>query len=367
VIDALRRFAGSCRISASTRSALESVLRCRTAALGGHRYECDCGYIAVVYNSCGNRHCPQCQGPRRYRWLEAQQKLLLPVPHFQVVFTLPAELRPVARQFPKAVYDLLFRAADHALKRLAATRWGAMPGILAVLHTWARDLSFHPHVHCVVSAGGLTDDDGWVASRPDYLFATRALQAVFRGFFLAELRRLDLPLDLDQRIALRNARRKIARKGWVVHVERPEGRDPVLMLKYLARYVYQTALSDHRMVEITADTVTFRTRDTKTHTLAGAEFVRRFAQHVLPKGFRKVRHSGLLAPGRRNRLAAARDLIEHLPTRSPAHDLVPAVPSEPVATIVPTPRDRCPECGAPLRVHVIARPPLPVPSARGPP
>ncbi len=160
-IDLLRRFlpAFLCQQtpSPSGRSTLELLVRCRTPALGGHRYDCEhCDYTAVLHNSCGNRYCPQCQGPRRHRWAEAQQELLLPVPHFQVVFTLPAELRPIARAFPTQVYDALFQAAQETLQKLARTHWDAELGILAVLHTWARDLSFPPHVHCVVSGGGLT-------------------------------------------------------------------------------------------------------------------------------------------------------------------------------------------------------------------
>lgn len=277
VIDALRRFAPLFlrgRVPRSTRSTLGALLDCRTAALRGHRYRCeDCDYVGVLYNSCGNRNCPQCQGPRRHRWLEQQQRLLLPTPHFQVVFTLPAELRPIARQYQREVYDALLRASSDTVLALAKTRWGAMPAILSVLHTWARDLSFHPHVHCVVSGGGLTDDDRWVAA-PDYLFAVRVLGSLFRGKFLAELSRLRLPLDRDERIALSRARSKAARKSWVAYVEAPQGRDPEQMVKYLSRYVYQTAISDHRMVAVTDETITFRTRGDKTRTLRGDAFVR---------------------------------------------------------------------------------------------
>ena len=245
-----------------------------------------------------------------------------------------------------------------------------MPAILSVLHTWARDLSFHPHVHCVVSGGGLTDDDRWVAA-PDYLFAVSVLGRLFRGKFLAELSRLRLPLDRDERIALSRARSKAARKSWVAYVEAPQGRDPEQMVKYLSRYVYQTAISDHRMVAVTAETVTFRTRGDKTRTLRGDVFVRMLAQHFLPKGFRRVRHSGLLAPGRRPRLAIARALLDPMPPAPPP----PPEPNRDDETAVSDPVEpvvrRCPECGGLLRIDQLPRqqrcPQLGLPLPRGPP
>jgi Putative transposase/Transposase zinc-binding domain len=369
VIDAVRLFAPPVlrrRVRKSTRSTLGTLLACRTPALRGHRYKCeDCDYVGVLYNSCGNRNCPQCQGPRRHRWLEHQQQLLLPTAHFQVVFTLPAELREIAWQYQREVYDALLRAASDTVVALAKTRWGAMPAILSVLHTWSRDLSFHPHVHCVVSGGGLTDDDQWVAA-PDYLFAVQVLGRLFRGKFLAELARLRLPLGCDERIALSNARSKAARKSWVAHVEAPQGRDPEQMLKYLSRYVYQTAISDHRMVAVTDETVTFRTRRDQTRTLRGEAFVRMLAQHFLPKGFRRVRHSGLLAPGRRPRLAIARARLDPMPPPPPPEpsgddDTAAVDPIEPVVR-------RCPVCGGLLRLELFEPPrQLDLPLPRGPP
>jgi hypothetical protein len=372
VIDALRRFAPAYvqqqRLSASTRSTLETLLRCRTAALGGHRYDCDdCGYTAVLYNSCGNRHCPQCQGARRRRWVEAQERLLLPVPHFQVVFTLPAELRPIAREFPREVYDLLFQAAHQTLRKLAATKWRATPAILMVLHTWARNLSFHPHVHCVVSSGGLDEDDAWVSSGRDFLFAVAALQRLFRGLFLSGLTRLGLDLDRSQRVRLRNARRRAALKSWNVFVGRARSRDAMQMVKYLAQYAYQTAISDHRIVAVREDTVTFRTRGADTVTLPGREFVRRFALHVLPRRFRKIRHYALLAPGARPRLAAARALVAHLPRVDKAHPQpIPEDPAITTAVADSFPTRRCPCCGAPLRLFLLPAAPT-GPWPRGPP
>lgn len=362
VIDALRRFAptflSSRPVSSSVRSTLGLLLRCRTPALGGHRYDCDtCGYSAILYNSCGNRFCPQCQGRRRHQWVDAQQRLLLPIPHFQVVFTLPAELRAIARSFPRQIYDLLFQASQLTLCKLAATHWNATPAILAVLHTWSREMNYHPHMHCVVSSGGLTHDGGWVACDPTFLFAIRPLQRLFRGLFLSKLAGLGLPLDSGQLRHLRNARRKAALKQWVVFVEPPDDRDPQQLIKYLARYVYQTAISDHRIVAVTDKDVTIRTRLSATLTLPGTEFVRRFTEHFLPKGFRKIRHYGLLAPGVRHRLAIARAIVQHL---------APAEATREPRTERTSARHDCPSCGEPLRRHVM--PALrPAAAARGPP
>ncbi|MEZ4241719.1 MAG: transposase [Myxococcota bacterium] len=368
MIDALRRFAPSFlqrRVSGATRSTLNLLLRCRTPALGGHRYQCDdCGYSAVLYNSCGNRHCPQCQGVRRRRWVETQQALLLPVPHFQVVFTLPSELRPIVLRYPREAYAVLLKASYGALQKLAATKWHATPAVLAVLHTWARDLSFHPHVHCVIAAGGMTDDDGWVTVSNDFLFHVRPLQRLFRGLFLGGLRALRLDLHRAERIRLRNARRKAALKNWNVYVEPPKGRDPALMVKYLARYVYQGAISDHRILAIDEDTVTIRTRGSEQVTLPGPEFVRRFSQHFLPTGFRRVRHYGLLAPGARRRLEQARAITLHLRRQREPEGVPPDEP--PAATIIiGTHRNACPVCDSLLRVLIV--PPDPTGWPRGPP
>jgi hypothetical protein len=372
VIDALRRFAPPFvqgrRVPAGVRSTLEVLLGCRTAARGGFRYECeDCGYTAILYGSCGNRYCSQCQGLRRIRWVEAKQKLLLPVPHHQVVVTLPSELRPLARRFPKEIYDLLFQASQEMLRKLTMTHWSATPAILSVLHTWARNLSFHPHVHCVVSAGGLTEDGAWVWRDGQFLFPVHAMSALFRGIFLSRLTQLGLPLDRRERTALRVARTRAASKSWNVHVDIAKDRDPKNLVKYLARYVYQNAISDHRILEVTDTTVTIRTRDAGTATMSGQEFVRRFSLHVLPKRYRRVRQYGLLAPGARARLHHARDLTTHAPPPgrpSPPDEPPDEGPGDAVEPFV-APRS-CPVCGSPLRVYALL--PVPVtPLARGPP
>lgn len=373
VIDALRAFAPLYlqrpQVSARARSILEVLLSCRTAARGGFRYECDhCGYSAVLYGSCGNRYCSQCQGLRRRQWVDAKQQLLLPVPHYQVVATLPSELRPLARRFPREIFDLLFRANHEMLQRFATSRWRATPAILSVLHTWARDLSFHPHVHSVVSAGGLTDDDGWVSGKGKFMFPVRAMSSVFRGIFLSRLTKLGLPLNPRERAALRIARGRAAKKSWVVYVEPAKDRDPNQLVKYLARYLYQNAISDHRILEVTGKIVRIRTRGTSEVTLSGQEFVRRFVQHILPKGYRRVRQYGLLAPGARPRLERARDLIlNSVPVAAPPPVAgAPAAPPAPAAALSFGPLNPCPTCGAPLRVYVVL--PVAVPRlARAPP
>jgi predicted RNA-binding Zn-ribbon protein involved in translation (DUF1610 family) len=370
-MDALHRFAPAfldqVSSSPSTRSILGLLLRCRTPALGGHRYACeDCGFTADHYNSCGSRYCPQCQGRRRQRWLEAQQALLLPVPHFQVVFTLPSELRGIAKAWPREIYDLLFQAAQQTLQTLAQRQWNAKLAILAVLHTWTRELKDHPHVHCVVSGGGLTEDGAWVSSEREFLFPISTMRGLFRALFLAGLEDLRLPLNRRQRHKLRAARRH---RDWVVFVEAPEDRDPANLVKYLARYVYQTAISNSRIVSIGDATVTFRTRGDAVVTLPGVEFVRRFTQHFLPKGIRKIRHYGLLAPGARAQLALARDLTARSSSDDQPERLRESLPD---TTPLEEASARCPDCGSPLRYRLL-KPrvrtwaPTPPTSARGPP
>jgi hypothetical protein len=363
-MDALRLFAPTLvaeqKLAPSSRSMLERVLVCRTPALGGHRYACDgCGYNAVRYNSCRSRYCPQCQGPRRKRWLEAQQKVLLPTPHFQVVFTLPSSLRGIAKRWPRPIYDLLFQSAQQTLQTLAQTHWKATPAILAVLHTWNREMKLHPHVHCVVSAGGLASDGAWVASGTEHLFPVVPMRRLFRMRFREGFRALGLVLDREQRRQVARAR---TQKDWVAFVEAPKNRDPEHLVKYLARYVYSHAISDSRMVSVTDTNVTFRTRGDGVVSVPGTEFARRFAQHVLPKGFRKIRHYGLLAPGNRLKLDLARSLV----TRGQ-----PATPPEPTPAPTVCATGRCPDCGEPLRRLLVAPVSVPEPAplglARGPP
>ena len=302
-----------------------------------------------LHNSCGSRYCPQCQGGRRLKWLERTRELMLPVHHFQVVFTLPSELRPLAAAIPYVVYSLLFEASSYVLQTLARQRMDARLAILTILHTWDRQLRLHPHVHCVVSAGGLRDDGTWIDTRRDFLFHHPVMQKMFQGYFI---KRLQEALDKEPELAgrhrgkLKRLRKELYRKRWVVFVEAPEEREPQILLKYLASYVYQTAISDHRLLAIKNDKVTLRTRGKATVTMPGAELVRRFTHHFLPYRFRKVRHYGLLAPSNRSRLATARELL-------PAPDPPPEPEPPDSEQQEESPDDerlllRCPFCGGPI-------------------
>jgi hypothetical protein len=296
------------------------VLSCRTAAAGAHLFVCeDCGSKLPVYNSCLDRHCPQCQGPATAAWLADRKARMLPTPHFQVVFTLPAELRGIAMANQELVYSLMFGVAASVLRDLAEQHLQARLGVLAVLHTWKSDLGYHPHLHCLVTAGGLhRDGERWVGTGPKWLFDHKVMGAMFRGRFTEELvaafdrGEIELSGEPDQaERAFRSTTRKLSNKHarWVVHVEAPKGRPVEHAAGYLARYVKRVAIADSRVLAITDATVTIATRK-GPRVLHGAEFVRRFLNHVLPRSFRKVRHYGLYAPGNaKHRLEVARELL----------------------------------------------------------
>jgi Putative transposase/Transposase zinc-binding domain len=322
-------------LSGAQRQALRALTACRTAALGGHVEHClDCGHQRIAYNSCRNRHCPKCQALTRARWLERQAEHLLPVEYHHVVFTLPAELSALSLANPRRLYDLLFQAAAATLRLVAANpkRLGAAVGALLVLHTWGQTLQHHPHVHGVVTGGGLSCNargvidasPRWVSCRPGFFLPVRVLSRVFRTQFLTGLRaafaqqQLRFPGSLA---ALQEADgfaafvSGLAAKEWVVYAKPPFG-GPAQVLKYLARYTHRVAISNSRLLEVNAERVTFRHKDyaqggrQRTLTLTGVEFLRRFLQHVLPKGLMKVRHYGLLANRyREERLRVCRRLL----------------------------------------------------------
>jgi len=341
------------RLSATQRKALRDLALCRTAALGGHLERClDCDHERPAYNSCRNRHCPKCQALSRARWLERESAYLLPVAYHHVVFTLPAELAELATTHASALYNLLMQSAAQTLRAVAANpkRLGAQVGVLMVLHTWGQNLHHHPHVHCVVSGGGLSCNahgevdapPRWVSCRPGFFLPVRVLSRVYRGKFLAGLRALaaqgKLPLpDL----------RPLYAKDWVVYAKPPFG-GPEQVLKYLARYTHRVAISNHRLVKLDGGRVTFRYRDyadsrkEKRLTLSAEEFLRRFVTHVLPRGFMKIRHYGLLASRQREaRLRQARQLL--LPKLALATGAASAIePAEPA---------RCPHCGSVRRMR----------------
>ncbi len=373
----LQRYGAS--LTPERRRALDDLTACRTAALGGHVLECpECGHREVSYNSCGNRHCPKCQATAAARWLEAQAADLLETPYFHVVFTLPSALGPVALANPRVVYGLLMRAAAATLLEVAANpkHLGAEVGVLAVLHTWGQNLALHPHVHCVVTGGGLAPDASrWVAGRDDFFLPVRILSRVFRGKFLSGLRtafrrgKLRFPGHLAALARPEQFHRLLAetvRTEWVVYAKPPFG-GPATVLKYLARYTHRAAISNHRLISLADGRVTFRWKDYAhggrrgAMTLDAVEFVRRFLMHVLPTGFVRVRHYGLLANRhRREKLARCRELLGM--TVTPQADPAPADP-DPItppgreATVTPT--RVCPRCGAGRMVVVAEFPPMP--------
>lgn len=308
-------------LRADQRAVVRDILRCRTAQLGGHLEVCThCQLERPAYNSCRNRHCPKCQAVASARWVEARMRRVLPTHHFHVVFTLPAELHAVARRNRALVFDLLLRAAAETLLDLGRdARWLGEPaqlGVTTVLHTWTRDLRFHPHAHCIVTGGGLAlDQTHWVSAPRDFLFPVRVLGALFRGKLLdavARARREGRLLLAEGEHEARAFRRRLDalyRKSWVVYAKRPFG-GPEQVYRYLGRYTHRIAISNARLVADDARGVTFRTRGDRAVTLPRSAFVRRFLDHVLPAGFVKIRHFGLLASGNvRTRLEHARELL----------------------------------------------------------
>jgi hypothetical protein len=321
-------------LSREQRQVLRAVMDCRTPALGGRLERCDaCGHERLRYNSCRNRHCPKCQALARAQWMEARSLELLPIPYFHVVFTLPKELRSLALQNKRLVYRILFQAAAETLQAVAANpqHLGAEIGILAVLHTWGQNLMHHPHVHCVVTGGGLSPDRSrWIACRRSrrarkcFFLPVPILSRVFRGKFIDSLKRAfsARQLTLEGQLAfLRHAGafehllNRSVRKEWTVYAKRPFG-GPEQVLKYLARYTHRVAISDRRLVDLRNGRVRFRYKDyadgqkTKVLRLSSSEFIRRFLLHTLPSGFVRIRYYGLLANRRRReRLDLCRSLL----------------------------------------------------------
>ena len=278
------------------RRVLTAIGQCRTAALGGHKEVCEHGdFERISYNSCRDRHCPKCQALSQERWLDKETQRLLDLPHFHLVFTLPAELRFLARQYPAKFYGALFRAATRTLLKLFRTRTKATPGLLLVLHTWTRELTFHPHLHVLVTAGGLAlDGSGMVASGKKYLFPVGMIGKVFRAKMLHALGTLqqkgafpELPVEI---YAARMA--AVSVMPWVVYAKKPF-RHSSHVVAYLARYTHRVGIANSRLQGVTEDRVTFATKHGKTATIHPVEFLHRLVQHVLPPGFHKIRHAGL--------------------------------------------------------------------------
>ena len=289
-------------LTLAQRKVLSAMALCRTAMLGGHVDVCrSCGFERPAYKSCRNRHCPKCQALRQEKWIAARTERLLPVRHFHVVFTLPSELRGLGKCYPREIFGALFEAASQTLLELGSSRLGARLGITMVLHTWTRDLRFHPHVHALVTAGGLHQDGaGWVPSRSNYLFPVQVMGALFRGKMMAVLQKLHAQGlfvrfdDFADPEAFDRLMGKLAQTAWLVYAKTPFRRvDHVL--NYLGRYTHRVAISNSRLVDVRQELVTFRTNNGKLASLSPVEFLRRFLQHVLPDGFHKIRHYGLYA------------------------------------------------------------------------
>jgi hypothetical protein len=373
-------------LSLTQLKVMSAIERCRSAALGGHVLRCDgCGRDQIAYNSCRNRHCPKCQGPAAKRWLAAREADLLPVEYYHVVFTLPAPIAALAYQNKALLYGLLFDVAAETLRTIAADpkHLGARIGATLVLHTWGSALTHHPHVHGIVPGGGLSaDGEHWIGCRPGFFLPVRVLSRLFRRRFLEELHRL----HAAGRLQLYNAQAPLAQPGafarwlaplrrceWVVYAKRPFA-GPAAVLAYLARYTHRVAISNGRLLRLDAHGVSFRYKDyrasgklrRKTMTLHPGEFMRRFLLHVLPPGFHRIRHYGLLANAQRVKdLATVRGLLASPSTgattpAAPAVDTTRALDTAPVFV--------CRHCGAPLRIiELLARASLPSADIRAPP
>jgi hypothetical protein len=342
---------------------LRAIRRCRTAELGGHVDACtQCGHQAISYNSCRNRHCPKCQTNARRRWLDARRRELLPTPYAHVVFTLPHELAPLALQNKKTVYSLLFQTSAQTLLEVAGNpeRLGAEIGFFSVLHTWSQKLEHHPHVHCVVPAGGLAPDHSrWIRPRGRFFLPKSVLATVFRGKFTDALSRAFEQGDLGfygrmkplaEPKAFHALLRRACRHKWVIHVKRPFG-GPEHVLRYLGGYTHRVAISNHRLVAFEDGKVAFRWRDRAHHnkkrllTLPVHEFLRRFLLHLLPPAFVRIRHFGFLANRRRAKLLPL--CFALLAAPMPAENQAPPASS-------PDPEFwACPQCGG--RMVIVER------------
>jgi hypothetical protein len=288
-------------INAYVQRTLRAIRQCRSLALGGHVDQCDtCGHIRISYNSCRNRHCPKCQNTRREEWIENRKQDLLPIPYFHVVFTVPDKLNSVFLFRPAEMYNILFRTVWETIAQFSLTKYRAETGMVAVLHTWGQNLSLHPHLHCIVPGGGIDYTNQWVQVKTSgegktFLFPVKNLSVVFRGKFIEALRQ-QFPQD-------QSFIRELYRSQWVVYAKEPFA-GPGQVVEYLGRYTHKVAISNHPLISTDDMNVRFRYLDyrdskQKEMTIQGVEFLRRFCQHILPKGFVRIRHYGLLSATRR--------------------------------------------------------------------
>lgn len=337
VADVLRRHGEAYRLghplSPEQSQVMQRLVNCRTANMGGHVDACfGCGFTRISYNSCRDRHCPKCQGNQRAAWLETRLERLLPTTYFHVVFTVPDLLYPLMLHNQRRLYDMLFQAASATLSVLAAdqNRLGAQIGVTAVLHTWGQNLLLHPHLHCVVTGGGLSmDGQRWIAGRPNFFLPVKVLAKLFRGKFLAALNAAyqghHLTLTgsvspLADPKAFRHLLTRLYERPWIVYAKRPFG-GPQQVFRYLGRYSHRVAISNSRLLAMDDQGVSFQWKDyadghaTKVMRISADEFLRRFLLHVLPKGFVRIRHYGLLASiNVATKLARCREMLGQAPT-----------------------------------------------------
>jgi hypothetical protein len=361
------RKANAGHVSLGQLKVMSAIESCRTAALGGHVLRCeDCSHTQIAYNSCRNRHCPKCQGAAAKEWLAAREAELLPVPYYHVVFTLPAKIADIAYQNKAVIYDLLFTASVETMTTIAADpkHLGARIGLISVLHTWGSTMTHHPHVHMIVPGGGISlDGKRWVSCRPKFFLAAPVLSCLFRGLFLHKLlaaHRAGRLTFFGAHAHLNNTRAFAAylaplhKTKWYVYGKRPFG-GPKAVLAYLSRYIHRIAISNSRLVAADATGVTFRYKDYrikgagryKTMTLKPGEFIRRFLIHVLPNGFHRIRHYGLLASGTKTKtIARARELIAAVTPVQTAQKQ--QTPDSTAAT--DKPNHPCPCCGGRMNI-----------------
>jgi hypothetical protein len=351
-------------VSLDQMKVMSAIERCRTAALGGHVARCQnpaCGHTSVAYNSCRNRHCPKCQGSAAREWMEARAAELLPVPYFHVVFTLPAAIGDIAYQNKAVIYDLLFKVSAETMTTIAADprHLGARIAVTSVLHTWGSAMTHHPHIHMIVPGGGIAlDGTGWIAKRPNFLLPVMVLSRLFRRLMIERLTAAHTAGLLSFRGTLAHLAdteafaaylAPLKKIRWFVYAKRPFA-GPRAVLAYLSRYTHRVAISNRRLIATDGKSVTFKVKDYriegagryKTMTLDAAEFIRRFLLHVLPKGFHRIRHYGLLASGvKAENLARMRELLDVTPTSALA------APDAAAGDALPTP---CPCCGSAMYI-----------------
>lgn len=325
---------------------LNNISKCHTPALGGWMIKCkSCNHLQYQYHSCRNRHCPSCQGSKREEWVERQQKYLLDVPYFHVVFTLPSELRALCLHKPKLIYGLLFKASWETIATLSKDKkyLGAQTGMTAVLHTWSQNLGLHPHLHCIVPGGGVKHNGKWVTTRSKgkYLFPAKVMATLFRAIFMKGLKEL---AQSSQLVLEHTVKEALYAKKWVVYAKRPFAK-PAHVIEYLGRYTHKIAISNYRILKVTDTHVHFKWKDyrhaakSKTMTLTIAEFLRRLAMHILPHRFVRIRHYGILSfHGRSKKIPMLQEQQGFIP---PIEIVVERVCQKP---------SKCEECGS---VHLI--------------